>query len=220
MPEFLTPLVQPMLEAAVEANDAVKARLALSLGADPNMAVSIPLLHRAASEGRVQVVEALLKAGAKTTAKDPDGDTALLTSLRGTLIMDPKKAASGSKNQMLEGKATAKAKAWTPMQQGSKKVADKTTTWVLDDGGNISDRGGQRGQRKLPPTTFATVVGTSQRRRKSQCIRSRRYDISSDSAHARGPMGQSRDCPAANQGRSECQCPRLRWRDGTHVCGQ
>lgn len=161
MPTFLTPLVQPMLEAAVESNDAVKARLALSLGADANVVVSVPLLHRAANLGRVQLVEALLKGGAKTTAKDPDGDTALLTSLRGTLIMDPKKAAVSPKksaNQMLEGKATSKAKAWTPMQQGGKKVADKTTTWVLDEGGNISDRGGERGQRKLPPTAFATVV--------------------------------------------------------------
>jgi ankyrin repeat protein len=151
MPGLLHALVQPIFETAIEDGQVGKARFALLLGADPNASLTTPALNRMAVAGNLPMVQVLIKAKANLNAADTEGDTPLLCALRGADVKTPatnKKAAK----PILEGTATAKAKAWTPAsdQAAGKKLADKTTTWVLDDGGNIADKGGLRGARKLP----------------------------------------------------------------------
>jgi hypothetical protein len=156
MASFLTGLVQPFFEDSVDRNLLPKATLWLKLGADPNIKLSKPLLSKAAMNGHVDMVSLLLAAGANVNAVDAQGDTALMYALRGIDIVTSrvKKDAPGG----LEGRATAAAKAWVPMSADKKPaVADKTTTWVLDDGGNVGDTGMTVGERKLPPEALDVV---------------------------------------------------------------
>lgn len=158
MPGLFSTLAQPVFDEAIKTNQLAKVSLALKLGADPNFSIAAPPLHKACAEGNVALVSLLLGAKANVNGKDTDGDTPLISALRGSASAKDATSRAQEKapsNEMLEGTATETAKAWkpAPLGQAPEPSLDSTTTWVLDGGGNIADRAGRRGQLRLPATT-------------------------------------------------------------------
>lgn len=156
MPNPFSTVVQPMFDDAISRNQPAKVSIALKLGADPNFPTSSPPLHKACQDGNLPVAKILVEAGANVNAVDSNGDTPLMAALRGTTnpIFKDKPAS----NEMLVGTATGAAKAWRPGGKQTEVAAESTTTWVLDDGGNIADKAGTRGQSRLPATAPEIVT--------------------------------------------------------------
>jgi len=151
MPNPLSTLVQPLLDEAINKNQPAKVSIALKLGADPNFPISTPPLSKACKEGNIALAKLLIDAGANVNQVDHDGDTPLLSALRGTTSSVPG-SVKGASKEMIEGKATEVAKAWRPGDKEKESSVDSTTTWVLDGGGNIAEKAGNRGNLRLPET--------------------------------------------------------------------